>query len=180
MQSDVPERLLRIADEIRELGSARTTRLTIIKRWFQDKRRLRAIAILIASRVANRKIKGTREATDLYLRARALLGIRPPLCSVVPRRVAQQLREDLRTFQNEHKKTAWGMVRVLKNHDLFLIEEALGILLRRTVSPADGYRLVAAFCQHYDSRCSEGLNGPSRARIQEIVQFMRSVKERER
>ena len=175
MQSDVPEKLLRIANEIRELGSAHTTRLTIIKRWFRDHtRRLPALAILVASRAANREAKVTREAADLFQSARALLGGHPP---VVPRRAAQRLHEDLREFQNEHKRTAWGMVRVLKNHDLFLVEEGLGIYLRRIASSADGYRLVAAFCAHYDSRCGNGLNGPSSARIREIVEFMRFIED---
>lgn len=178
MQSDVPAKLLRIADEIRELGSARTTRLTIVKRWFQDhKRRLPALAILVASRVATREAKVRRETADLFQRARALLGSHPP---VVPRRAAQRLHEDLREFQNEHKRAAWGMVRLLKNHDLFLVEEGLGIYLRRTASSADGYRLVAAFCAHYDSRYGNGLNGPSYARIREIAEFMSCIEERER
>jgi hypothetical protein len=180
MQSDVPEKLLRIADEIRELGPARSTRLTVIKRWFRRKHRLPALAILVASRAANRKTKATREPADLFLRARTLFGSHPPLRPVVPRRAAQRLYEDLRAFQSEHKRTAWGMVRVLRNRDLLLVEEGLGVFLRRTASPADGYRLVAAFCEHYDSRYGNGLNGPSRAHIREIVQFMRSIEERER
>lgn len=96
MRSDVPEKLLRIASEIRALGSAHTTRLTIIKRWFPDhKRRLPVLAILVASRVARRESMVTREAADLFRRARALLGGHPP---AVPRRAAQRLHEDLREF----------------------------------------------------------------------------------
>ncbi len=102
MPPDVPERLLRIADEIHHLGSAGTTRLTIVKRWFQDhKRRLPALAILVASRVAKRRAKVTCETADLFQRAGALLGSRG---RVVPRRAAQRLHEDLREFQ-------WGRQR---------------------------------------------------------------------
>lgn len=152
--------------------------MTIIKRWFQGhEQRLPALAILVASRVANRKAKVTRETADLFQRARALLGSHPP---AVPRCAAQRLHEDLREFQNEHKRTAWGMLRLLKNHDLFLIEKGLDIYLRRAAPSADGYRLVAAFCAHYDSEYGTSLNGPSCARIGEIVEFMRCIEKRER
>jgi hypothetical protein len=36
----------------------------------------------------------------------------------------------------------------------------------------EGYKLAADFCQHYDSRYGNSLNGPSRTKIMEIVRFM--------
>jgi len=180
MPTGVPEKLLRIVDEIREHGSANQTRLTIVKKWLEPGNRLPAFAIFIATRAANRKSKATGQAAQLARRARELLGSQPQLRPVLPRRTAQRLFDDLHSFQDEHKKVGWGVARVIKNHDLYLVEQGLGIYLRRSASPADGYRLAASFCEHYDPSCGTGLSSPSRARIQEIAQFINLVEEQER
>jgi hypothetical protein len=39
-------------------------------------------------------------------------------------------------------------------------------------SPAAGYKLAADYCQHYAPRHGNGLNGPSRTKIKEIVRFL--------
>ena len=59
--------------------------------------------------------------------------------------------------------------------DLLVVEEALAILLWYPHSPAHGYALAANYCQHYDPRYGNGLNGPSRAKISAIAQFIVAV-----
>jgi len=176
----VPEKLLRIVDEIREQGWANQTRLTALKKWLETGHRLPAFAIFIATRAANRKRKATGQAADLLRRARELLGDQPQLRLASPRRTAQRLFDDLRSFQDEHKKVGLGVARVIKNRDLYLVEQGLDIYLQRSALPADGYRLAASFCEHYDPHHGTGLSGPSRARIREIVQFINLVEEQER
>ena len=56
-----------------------------------------------------------------------------------------------------------------------LIEHALAAYLWHTDSPADGYKLAADYCQNYDSRYGNGLNGPSRTKIEEIVRFLFTI-----
>lgn len=56
-----------------------------------------------------------------------------------------------------------------------LVEHALAIHLWHTNSPADGYKLAADYCQNYDPRYGNGLNGPSRTKIEEIVRFMFTI-----
>ncbi len=46
------------------------------------------------------------------------------------------------------------------------------LYLRRVSSPTEGYKLAADFCQNYDPRHGNSLNGPSRTKIMEIVRFM--------
>jgi hypothetical protein len=53
-----------------------------------------------------------------------------------------------------------------------LVEQGLAVYLWQANSPAHGYRLAADYCQHFDSRYGNGLNGPSQTRIMEIVRFM--------
>lgn len=56
-----------------------------------------------------------------------------------------------------------------------LVEHALAIYLWRTDSPADGYKLAADYCQNYDPRYGNGLNGPGRTKIEEIIRFMFTI-----
>ncbi|MBE0542391.1 MAG: hypothetical protein IH623_13480 [Verrucomicrobia bacterium] len=56
-----------------------------------------------------------------------------------------------------------------------LVEHALAIYRRHTNSPADSYKLAADYCQHCDPPYGNGLNGPSRTKIEEIIRFMFSI-----
>jgi hypothetical protein len=78
----------------------------------------------------------------------------------------------LREFQNEYERQRWGLVRIIRQWNLLLVEEALAIALGYTNTPAAGYKLAADYCRHYDSRYGDGLNGPSQTKILEIVRFM--------
>jgi hypothetical protein len=52
-------------------------------------------------------------------------------------------------------------------------------LLDGTDSPTQGYRLAVDFCAHDDARCGTDLNGPSRDRLEEIIDFIGIVEARE-
>ncbi len=172
MRTDIPERLLKITDEISAQGHANLTRLTILKKWFDRPARLAGFAIWVAARANSRKGKTGGLAGELFQEGRALLGNANPYVPRVNREAAQLLRRRLRQFQNEHKKHQWGPVRIIKNWNLLLVEQGLEIYLWHTDSPARGYKLAADYCQHYDFRYGNGLNGPSRKKIEEIVRFM--------
>ena len=64
---------------------------------------------------------------------------------------------------------------MIRNWDLLVMEEALAILFWYPHSTAHGYALAPNFCQHYDPRYGNGLNGPSRAKISGIAQFIVAV-----
>jgi hypothetical protein len=53
----IPGKILSIVDSIHENGSQELTRLTVIKKWFQDPNRLSPLSIFIAKRVVNRNRK---------------------------------------------------------------------------------------------------------------------------
>jgi hypothetical protein len=55
------------------------------------------------------------------------------------------------------------------------VESGLGLYLWHGNSPTAGYRLAAAYCEHYDPRYGNGLNGPSVERIEEIAGFVLST-----
>jgi hypothetical protein len=175
--TDVRQKLLKIADDIAEHGNANLTRLTVLKRWFGHPGRLPPFAIWVASLAISGKGKTGVEATELFRQARALLARVNPYAPRVNLTSAKALHDRLQTFQNEYKNQQWGPVRIIHNWDLMLVEQALAICLWYSDSPTLGYKLAADYCQHYDSRHGNGLNGPSRTKIEEMAHFVNKLEE---
>ena len=179
MRTNVPEKLIQIIEEIDASGDASLTRLTVLKKWFGHSNRLPAFALWVGSRASSRKGKTAGDAAALFRQARALLAGVDPLQPDLNRQAARTLHDRLREFQNEYQNQRWGPVRIIQNWNLLLVEKALALWLWHGKSPADGYKLAADYCQHYDPRYGNGLNGPSRTKIREIVRFMFLVEARE-
>jgi hypothetical protein len=175
MRTQIPEKLLAIVEEVDAHGSASLTRLTVLKKWFEYPGRLPAFGLWIAKRAAGRKGKTKAEAGALLEEARALLGTtatREGFLRTVDPAAAKLLQDRARDFQNEFQHQQWGPVRIIHCWPLLLVEQGLALYLGPSASPADGYKLAADFCQHYDTRHGNSLNGPSRTKIMEIVRFM--------
>lgn len=173
MFTDVPEKLMEIVEEIDANGQARLTRLTVLKKWFKQRpERLVPFALWVAARATSRKGKTKGEAATLFREARSLLKGLDQLRPELDRVAAKRLYERLRAFQNEYERQRWALVRVVRNWNLLVLEEAIGIALGHADSPADGYKLAADYCRHIDPRYFEALNGPSQTKILEIVRFM--------
>ena len=175
MRTPIPEPLLKIADEIEARGCAQTTKLTALKKWFDCPRRLSTFALFIAKQASSRKGKTTGEAAELFHAGRSLLAGFSVLHPKISRPAAEDLHDRLKVFQNEFKKVPWGVVRTIHNWNLFLVEEGLEVYLWRADCSSEGYRLAANYCKHYDPNYGESLNGPSHAKILEIVRFMINV-----
>lgn len=175
METAIPEKLLKIADEIEEHGTANLTKLTVLKKWFEHPDRLSSFAMFIANRASGRKGKTTGEAATLFHDARALIGKLPLFRPEVPRQQAEEFYHRLKNFQNEYDQQQWGPVRIIHNRNLFMVEEGLRIYLWPTNPASDGYHLAAYYCENYDSRYGNSLNGPSRTKILEIMRFMFTV-----
>jgi hypothetical protein len=73
VRTNVPEKLLKVVEEIDEHGQADLTRLTVLKKWFERPRRLSAFAIWVATRASSRKGKTGGAAAQLFLEAKATL-----------------------------------------------------------------------------------------------------------
>lgn len=175
MRTSVPEKLLRVVDEIDMHGHANLTRLTVLKKWFDRPERLSAFALWTASRAISRKGKTGGTAAALFQEARVLVCGLDTATPKLNRRSAQRLYNRLRDFHHTYTKQQWGPVRVVHNWNLLLVEEALGICLWHTHSPSHGYKLATDYCRHYDSRYGDSLSGASRTKITEIVRFMFTV-----
>lgn len=179
MRTNVPEKLLAIVDEIELNGNANLTRLTVLKKWFNTAERLSAFGLWIASRAVSRKGKTTGFAGELFKASRQLLKDWGVDSSGPDQASAEYLHKRLRDFQSEYKNQKWGQVRVINNWNLFLVESGLALNILHSDKPEYGYDLARDYCKHFDSRYGDGLNGPSRTKILEIVRFMFVIEARE-
>lgn len=177
----VSEKLLRLADEIAESGSANLTRLTVLKKWFDGPlgpNRMRAFGASIARQAI---VNGLKAADDdvvpLFKEARSVFRgcdrFRPTF-SPAEQEQLRTVHDHLRDFQNTYRQIQWGAVRQIENLQLFLVESGLALLMRYSY-PSEAYRLAASYCENYDPKYGNGLNGPSRGRILDIVRFVRRM-----
>ena len=179
MRTNISGKLREVAAEIDQRGSASLTRLTVLKKWFGASSHLPSFAIFIADQASKRKTKSTKEAAELFRETRTLLADVDVFSPKIPRAAATKLHACLRAFQNEHRNIPWGAVRIIHDKNLFLVECGFHIYLGHGDTPTEGYRLAADYCEHYDPRYGNCLNGPSRRKIIEIIDFIRGVEARE-
>ena len=172
MRTAVPEKLLKIVQEIDERGNVNLTKLTVLKKWFERPERLSAFAIWVARRAVARKGKANGSAGEFFREAKTLLAGPDKVHPEIDRQAAAVLYDRLRDFQNEYREDQWGRIRIIHHWNLVLVEYGLAIYLWHLDSPTRGYKLAADYCQNYDPRYGNGLNGPSRTKIGEIVRFM--------
>jgi hypothetical protein len=176
----ISDKLREIAAAIEQRGSANLTRLTVIKKWFEVPSHLSSFAIFIADHASRRKTKTTKKAGELIREARTLLADVDVFAPNIPHKAATRLYVALQAFQNEHRNVPWGAVRIIRDHNLFLIECGLHIYLAHGNAPTEGYRLAANYCENYDPRYGNSLNGPSRRGIEEIIDFIHHVEARKK
>src|SRR4051794_21572562 len=171
----MPHKLQKIVTDINKCGQANLTRLTVLKRWFELPRRLPSFGVFIADQALRQTPKTTEEAAELFREAHDLLANVDVFDPRIPQAGATSLHARLKAFQNEYKETRWASVRMIHNKNLFFVESGLGLYLWHSHLPTEGYRLAAAYCEHYDPRYGNGLNGPSAERIEEIAGFVRMI-----
>jgi hypothetical protein len=172
MSTKIPDKLLKIADEIGANGCANQTRLTVLKKWFERPERLRAFALWMAKLAIANNDKHLGEVGELFQAADELLSDADILDPRLDRTAARELYRRLRAFQDTYKPVAWGAVREIHDWNLLMVEEGLDIVLVVSATPSDGYRLATDYCTHYDPRYGTNLNGPSKAKVEEIARFM--------
>lgn len=175
MKSGTHEKLLKIIATIDATGNASLTRLTVLKKWFEIPGRLPAFALWLMRRAVLCNPRTGGDAGALFDEALELLGTdgdTPHIAKRLNIKAAEGLYGRLKNFQNVFKRQQWGQVRVISNWNLMLVEHALEIYLWYPDSPAHGYKLASDYCQHFDCRFGNGLNGPSREKLKDLAEFV--------
>ena len=179
LRTGVPEKVVLILQDIEQFGSQESSRLTVLKKWFQVPSRLKSFAIFIAKRASSRSGKAKFGEKELFKLSRELLKRTDVGSPSIDKRKARALCRKLCAFQRDHKRTRWAVVRIIKNWNLFLVEQGLQIYLDSANDPAAGYKLASDYCRHYDPRYGSTLNSGSTQKLKEIISFMFAVEARE-
>jgi hypothetical protein len=179
MQKNISEKLRHIATDIKEHGHANLTRLTVLKKWFEAPSRIMSFGAFIAIQASRQTRQTTKKAEQLLCEAREILADVDLFVPKIPNDSAKRLHARLEAFQDERRNIPWGAVRIIHNRNLFFVESGLGLYLWHHNSPSRAYRVAASYCEHYDPRYGDGLNGPSVKRIQEIADFTLAVETHE-
>lgn len=108
MRTNIPEKMLKIADDISEHGNVNLTRLVALKKWFEKPERLAAFAVWVAARATSRKGKTIGTAAELFRESKALLAGADKCRPQLDRQKAEVLHDRLRDFQNEYENQRWG------------------------------------------------------------------------
>ncbi len=178
MKTDIPEKLIKIANAIDEQGSQNLTRLTVLKKWFERKSRLFSFAIFIAKKSSHKKGKSKGVTGELFDRSKDFLKEINEYHPKFDHTQASELCTSLKVFQSQIKATKWADVRIIENTNLFHIEKALEIIIH-DLDASDGYSLARIYCENYDPKYGNSLNGKSANRIDEIVRFMSTLEAKE-
>jgi hypothetical protein len=171
MALTIHQKLASIVEEIDRKGFAELVRLSVLKKWFDKPGRLIAFALWIAEQATTGEAPASEPEAALSAQVRALL-MDIQARSYLNPRAMQQLHGRLEAFQPDYRSLSWGRVRLVNSRALMLVEDAFTICLRHPNDPRLGYKLAADYCGHYDARYGRNLNGPSRDRVQEIVEFV--------
>ena len=132
MRTNIPEKIVSILRDIDQFGSQERSRLTILKKWFQVPSRTKTFAIFVAMRASSRSGKVESDEKELFRLSRKLLNGADVVKPSVDKRKARALCRKLHDFQKDQKRTRWAVVRIIKNWNLFLIEQGLQIYLNST------------------------------------------------
>jgi hypothetical protein len=151
----------------------------VLKKWFQVPSRLKSFAIFVAKRASNHSGKVKSDEKELFHLSRKLLSDASVAKPLVDKRKARGLCRKLHDFQKDHKSTRWAVIRIIKNWNLFLVEQGLEIYLDSANDVAAGYKLASDYCKHYDPRYGDTLNSGSKHKLKEIISFMFAVEVRE-
>lgn len=179
MRTAVPEKIRKIIDDIHTKGNASLTRLTVLKKWFEQRpERLSAFGLWMARKAAGRKGKTKGEHGALLDEARKLLGntsTAESFSQKIDPAAVEDLHDRARESQNNYKRLEWGPVRVIESWPLLLVEKGLALHAGLDTYSGDGYKLAADWAQNYDPRYGNGLNGPSAGKLEELVRWMFNV-----
>ena len=179
VRTNIPEKIVSILQDVEQFGSQEPSRLTVLKKWFQVPSRLKSFAIFVAKRASSRSGKVKSDEKELFRLSRELLNKVDVAKPSVDKRKARGLCRKLHDFQKDHRRTRWAVVRIIKNWNLFLVEQGLQIYLDSANDVAAGYKLASDYCRHYDPLYGSTLNSGSKHKLKEIISFMFAVEARE-
>jgi DNA-binding MarR family transcriptional regulator len=175
-------KLAQMAAELRQGQDFPITRLTSVKNLCQEPavaaRFVTYLARITLERVQQGKGR-TRQRPDAQadrgrqLMTEAVVTLERWLDSPSEslRRRLWELLGQMRQEQNEYQKIPFGAVRLVRDWDLLLIEEAVQCILRPNEAPFWAYQIARDYAERSSSRYANGLIPESAPLVQDIADY---------
>jgi hypothetical protein len=174
-------KLARVASELSEGANFSITRLTTLKYLCEDPEVAAHFAMYLANHTSRRinEMSSPLQLSNSEWRMHNELVERAVerLQSYVegpsdPKR--EELRESLRELESvndEYESIPYGMVRIIQDKNVLIVEDAVQCVLSPYSAPSQAYHLARDYAERYDPRYGTGLIPDSAPLVMDIVDF---------
>jgi hypothetical protein len=171
-------KLAQIASDLSEGASFSITRLTTLKTLCEDPEVTAHFAVYLArhtSRRANKCNSGHLSKDELHneLIARSVerLGRYVERPSDSEREALREVLRELENVNSEYDSIPYGMVRIIQDKNVLIVEDAVQCVLSPYSAPNQAYHLARDYAERYNPRYGTGLIPESAPLVMDIVDF---------
>jgi len=172
-------KLAQIAGDLSEGANFSITRLTTLKSLCKDPKLAAHFALYLArhtSRSANKRSNSVQPSKDephneLITRSVERLGTYVERPSDPEREALREVLHDLESVNNEYESIPYGVVRIIQDKNVLIMEDAVQCVLSPYSAPSQAYHLARDYAERYDPRYGTGLIPESAPLVMDIVDF---------
>jgi hypothetical protein len=172
-------KLAQIARELSKGANFSITRLTTLKSLCEDPGVTAHFAVYLAkhtSRSANKRSNSGHLGKDgphdeLITRSVERLASYVERPSDPEREALQGILRELESVNNEYESIPYGVVRVIQDKNVLIVEDAVRCVLSPYSAPSQAYHLARDYAERYDPRYGTGLIPDSAPLVMDIVDF---------
>jgi hypothetical protein len=174
-------KLAQIARDLSEGANFSITRLTTLKSLCEDPEVAAHFAVCLANHTSRRINEMSsplhlsngewRMHNELVERAVERLQSYVEGPADLKREELRELLRELESVNDEYKSIRYGMVRIIQDKNVLIVEDAVRCVLSPFSSPSQAYHLARVYAERYDSRYGTGLIPDSAPLVMDIVDF---------
>src|SRR5215218_467014 len=174
-------KLAQIAKELAEGANFSITRLTTLKSLCEDPEVAARFGVYLANHTSRRINEMSsplhlsnsewRMHNELVERAVERLQSYVERPSGPKREDLRELLRELESVNDEYESIPYGMVRIIQDKNVLILEDAVRCVLSPYSAPSQAYHLARDYAERYDSRYGTGLIPDSAPLVMDIVDF---------
>jgi hypothetical protein len=174
-------KLAQIAKELAEGANFSITRLTTLKTLCEDPEVAAHFAVYLANHTSRRINEMSsplhlsnsewRMHNGLVERAVERLGRYVEGPAGPKREELRELLRELESVNDEYESIPYGMVRIIQDKNVLIVEDAVRCVLSPYSAPSQAYHLARDYAERYDPRYGTGLIPESAPLVIDIVDF---------
>jgi hypothetical protein len=174
-------KLAQIARDLSEGADFSITRLTILKSLCEDPEVAAHFAVYLAKHTSRRINEMSsplhlsnsewRMHNEILERAVERLQSYVERPADPKREELRELLRELESVNDEYESIPYGMVRIIRDKNVLIVEDAVRCVLSADSAPSQAYRLARDCAERYDPRYGTGLIPDSAPLVMDIVDF---------